>query len=316
MGETIEFPDDYQRLIRAGKKALENRDHLEAVIELKKAAELQDTFEVNHLLVEALSMNNDFKSALELADQRFADYLESPDRFMEYFHLLLLNHQYLQARHYQVMVRKNRDFPQEIFQEALAELQQLEGIVELVDPESFYHKRDLLQKIDASGRPFSPGQWAELTEGLSFEGFQRLTGEFLPTVNNPFLRPRLVEELTQLGSEQLVTVKDLAGRPQQVKPNLLELPEKAPALETMIRYVEEQLGNRDPILAEGVISEIQAHYVLAFPFNPQDEAPLAWSRSYLVEYQEVLNGSLESDLLDPEIQQQKADYRKIYQRLT
>lgn len=315
MGETIAFPDEYHRLVRAGKKALESHQHIKATKYLKQAVLLEQTFEVNHLLVEALCMNNQFEEALELADQYFAGYFESPERFMEYFHLLLLNRQYLQARHYQIMVLKHRDFPKEVFQETLSELRQLESVVDLVDPEVMHHKRNLLFELDRSMRPVSPRQWQELTRNISLENFESLMAEFLPLVSNPFLRPRVVEELVGLGSGEIMTVKDLYGQLQQVKPSLLQLPEKSPALEIMIRYIEEHLGNQDPILAEGIISEIQAHYVLAYPFNPQDEDPQTWSRSYLMEYQEPSKKITDLNLLYLKIQKEKTTFREIYQQL-
>lgn len=313
MGEKVDFPNQYQRLMWQGKKALTEENYLKAVQKFGVAYKMQHSFEGNRLYVESLSRVNDFAKGIRIAEEYFDDYLNSPTSFLQYFHLLLLDHKFLRARKYMRLGRRIAALPSDELQEAWVELDQLESIQHLILPEAVGQKKCLLKRMEDSKQPVRPGEWELLTSEITYWEFNSLMMDYLPTAENPFLRPRIVEELVKLGCDLLIPVKGLNGEVHRVQPNLLQPPEKSPALKRMVQYVEEAIGNLDPILTEAIVSEIQGHYALAFPFTPQDESPVSWAQSYLLDYQSMLPSLPEIEETDRirGIQEIKQGYREL-----
>lgn len=317
MGEKIAFPNEPERLLILGKKAMAEKDYLLASRQFQKAYELQPSFETNQLWLESLEKQTQFEAALEVAKDYQTEYFLNEDGFQAYFRLLLLSRRFLQARAYLQSGTQQETLAQLDFSELWQQLAQLETVQQLVDPEAIAERRGLLQRINQTFRPISGKDWDFLIQSICFASFESLLENFLPQLQNPFLRPKLVEELVRLRSQRTYQVPDLSGIKQEVRPDQLVLPVASPALREMTGFIEETLGQEDPVMCEAVVAEVKAHFALAFPFAPQEEDPRKWAESYLWESRALFGDETASAELEnyQEIQNQKAQLRKIYANL-
>ncbi|KAF1300136.1 MULTISPECIES: hypothetical protein [Enterococcus] len=317
MGDTVKFPDEYQRLLWQGQQLMEKAEYLGAAAAFEKAYQLAPNFD-NHLLwTKALVKLEDFDKVLRIAEDWYEEYFSHRTGFRLYTQTLLLSRRFLKAREYLLIGKKAKKIDNILIEELFQQLQQLENIQQLVDPESVPQKRRLLREFDQAIGPISKNDWDVFTQNVTYLSFLSLIKEFLPIATNPFVRPRLAEELVKLECNKIFVVKSLEGTLQEFQPNLLTLPEKAESLQQMIRHVEETTGQDDPALSAAIVAEIQAHFALAFPFPPQELQPEAWAESYVLEYAAMFgNEDANRELMRyQEIQQEKTRFREFFQQL-
>lgn len=312
MGETVLFPEGWQRKLKLGQQALAKQNYQQAVAYLQDAYQEHPDFSTHQQLLLALEKTGDYRQALALVADYQEDYLRDPLGFTQVFRLYLLDQHYLTAKKYLTQGVNNgwvNTKAQKIHEEELAllEKQQL-----FYDPELPIVKKAELLQIDKSGLPVSQKNWEEWSQGITIESFISITEALLEKISNPFLRPRLVEELLKLGVPDTLNICDLQGEIRSCSLSQLVLPEKDPVLLQMLHYLEAEHGHEDPALLQGVMSEVQAHFALSFPFSPQSAAPDFWAESYWLEYQ-VAIGEQDDAVLVPfsAIQEIKASYRKL-----
>lgn len=317
MGETIQFPDEYQRYLLKANQLMDQGEYLSAASYFERAYRLAPSFAVNYAWVRSLIKQEAFDQALAITDEWYHEYFEHPEGFVVYAQILMLSRRFLKARKY-LLGKKNAGYSDEaVLEELFQQLSQLENVQQLIDPESVLHKRRLLKQLDGAIGAITQNDWDVLTQNITYRSFVSLLGEFLPNVKNPFVRPRLVEELVKLDCGKIFIIQDFEGHERECQPNLLTLPENSETLRKMVRHVEETLGQDDPALSEAIIAEIRAHAAIAFPFLPQDDQPEKWAESYVLEYEGMFGNQQAQQELEnyQEIQKQKQRYRQIFQQL-
>ena len=314
MGQTILFPNDQEREIKLGNLSLEKGDYQEALKHFEKVYEKNPSYELNRQINRCLEKQGAFHQALLLAEEYQERYDCDPEGFNQVFHLYLLDQQFLLARKYWRFANKRAELAMVDFEQAKQELTQLEQVFSFYDPESLHQKREYLLKVNGSQLPLPNQKWEELIKGLPYASFVTIAKEILAKAHNPYLRPRLVEELVKLGYEKELFIQDVKGIKQNCVLKDLVLPENHPALLKMLDYLEANFSQEDPVLLDSIKAEVKAHFALSYPFCPQRKAPEAWAESYWVEYQVALGvqGDLRLEEFD-KIQLEKQEWRSLLQ---
>lgn len=312
MGETIAFLEGWQRAVKLGETALAKKDYQKAVAYFEDAYRQRPTYPIHRRLLTALEKVGGYKQALAAAAEHQADYDHDPEGFAQLFRLLLLDQQYLAAKTYLVRAQRQGWLTDDVVKVRQEELALLEKQQLFYDPDLPVIKKTVLSRLDGSLTAIPQKNWEDWVQGLTTDRFVRIAESVLEQAHNPFLRPRLVEELLKLGVAKRIKIRDLEGNVRECQLAEIELPEADPALLEMLRYLEAEHGHEDPTILPLIAGEIQGHFALSFPFSPQRVDPEGWAESYWLEYQAAI-GAVDPAVLNPfaEIQKIKARYREL-----
>lgn len=300
MADIISFPDEAQRLFRSGEKQLEEGNFLAAKKIFRQLYEKNPAPLYADKLIECLVGSGEYAAALELfAEQGF---IEEEEGFSKYVHLLMLDGQFLACHQ---LLQKNED-PQ-----LLSELKQLERVSQLLDPGNFQMKEQQLAKFDQDLPPIRQKDWQDFIHHLTRADFLKLCRSYLPKAKNPFIPPKLFEELVASGAKGKISYNG-----KTIELGSLPLPENAQVLKEVLQVVEEECQDQ-PQLLDLILPEIQAHFALMYPQLPPLETAFDWAQSYLLEYQALFADESASSELEKyrEIQAEKDRLRLIYQKL-
>ncbi|GEQ50382.1 hypothetical protein [Tetragenococcus koreensis] len=306
MADIINFPDKDERLLENGNKNMEAQDFLAAKNDFKKLYQQTPTFFYAKKLVAVLQHLGDYAGALQLADDHFTAFMNDSEGFTGYFHLLLLDTQFLAAHKLLQYKNTRREFPQ-----LKEELNQLENAQTLLSADLKSVKKKQLDYLDKVQQPIKPQDWQTLIKGVSLADFLAICQEYLPHVQNPFIPPKLIEELVQDGAQGEINV---VGK----KINLAELPlpEDTEVLHKTLAIIEEEVQD-NPQLKMLIIPEIKAHFALLYPFLPNENEAIDWAQSYILEYKEMFGEDISTEEWShyQQIQAKKEKLRQIYQSL-
>lgn len=308
MSEMIPFPDKAEQLLASGTRKMLVQDYLSAKKDFEELYRLDPSFENVHQLIEVYRLLGDFEAAVFYAQEYEADYLSNSDFFEQYIHLLLLNKQYLWV-HRLLKKRPNEKLQSDLFQ--------LETTQEFIGEHDLQLKEQLFAQWAQQKQPIFGEKWGFWLKGLSLSRFIYLTKKYLPTVENPFLLPKVVEELVSCGVKEKLSFKTIDGRLQEVDLSKISPLPQAPQMVLFLELAAEAWENEDPQIAEGIAMEGQAHFSLLYPFLPEKSEIPRWIESYSLEYQSMFGNedALESLRCYEIIQQTKQKLREIYQEL-
>lgn len=306
MADIINFPDENKRLLESGKQKIKNQDFLAAKDDFEKLYQQKSTFFYAKKLISVLQNLGDYASALQLADDHFTAFMNDAEGFTTYFHLLLLDTQFLAAHKLLYAVRTPEKHTK--LQE---ELEQLENAQSLLSADLKVAKKKQLTQLDETQRPIEPKDWQALVKGISLADFLTLCQEYLSNAKNPFIPPKLIEELVQDGAKEIINFHD-----QKVNLMNLALPEESEILNKILAIVEEKTQN-NPQLQLLIIPEVKAHFALMYPFLPDEKQSEDWAESYLLEYKAMFGESIcaKPEEKYPKIQEKKQKIRQIYEGL-
>lgn len=96
MGNIVEMPDNYQRLLTLGKEALAEGDYHVAQINFEEAYNLEQTSEGNFFYVKSLLALGNVQESFSVANERLSDYLTDQEKWPTYCQLLLGTEQFIQ----------------------------------------------------------------------------------------------------------------------------------------------------------------------------------------------------------------------------
>ncbi len=303
MSDLINFPAEPQRLLHQGEQKLSQQDFLAAKKLFTQLYTLAPTFANSRKVIQSLQMLGEFEQALVLAEEHLPVFLSDQEGFKEYIHLLLLAGQYLAAHR----LLQQTTLPTD---ELKAELQQIEQAQRwFVNEQSL--KKQQLDAWERSLRPIPPKSWQEWLKQLTLADFFDLCQQCLQSAQNPFIIPKLVEELVYVGARGKLTIGQ-----QVIELEHLLLPQQMPVFKKVMAFVQQQT-QQEPQLTEMLTAEIAAHFALLYPFLPAEDAAEKWGNSYLLEYRSLFDDQTAATaLLDyAEIQAQKQKLRAIYQRI-
>lgn len=306
MADIINFPDESKRLLESANKKMQNQDYLAAKKDFEQLYQQNPTYTYAKKLVRVLQYLDDYTQALALVDEHFNAFINDADGFVRYFHLLLLDTQFLTA-HKLLFYEKKQDQ----FSALKEELTQLENAQSLLSDDLKMAKSRHLASLDKMQQPIAPKDWQELIKGISLSDFLMICQKYLKNAQNPFIPPKLVEELVKDGATEEVIIDD-----KKVDLSELPLPENAEVLDKTIALIEEEVQD-NPQLEALIIPEVRAHFALLYPFLPDKKYAADWAQSYILEYKAMFGEDISTRQLDnyAKIQEKKKKIRQIYQKL-
>lgn len=309
VSEMIPFPEREEQLLASGTRKMLAHDYLAAKKDFEQLCEEVHSFENTQLLVEVYRLLGDFEGAIYHAEEYKQEYLAQEHTLESYLHLLLLDEQYLSVR------RILQQYPNESVQKDLI---QLEGTQDLIGEREYLAKEYQLQQWDQQRSPILGRQWHLWLKGMSLTRFIHLVKDYLVVSKNPFLPPKLVEELLACGVEENIMVKTLFNEEKFIDFSKLKPLEEMAELHLLLKMIADEWENQDPQMAEGISLEAQAHFALLYPFLPNVSEISDWEQSYRLEYLGMFGDdqSLERLKKYHEIQEIKQKLREIYQELS
>lgn len=308
MSDMIPFPDKEKQLFASGTRKMVAQDYLSAKKDFEALYAFNPSFETVRQLVEIYRLLGDFEGAIFYAQEYETYYLEQADLFEQYVRLLLLDSQYLFVH------RLLQKIPNEKLQ---ADLIQLETTQEFIGERDLQIKEQLFSKWSQEQQPILGNKWRKWVKGLSLSRFIHFVKKYLPTAQNPFLVPKVVEELIFCGVKERLIFKTIDGVSQEVDLSEVIPLNQAPQMTLFLRLAADSWENEDPQIAEGIAMEGQAHFSLLYPFLPELADVPNWVESYSLEYKGMFGDEQALEGLNDyqKIQQTKQKLRKIYQDL-
>lgn len=305
MSEMIQFPDKKRQLQGNATRKMLAHDYLAAKKDWLMLYELEPNFEVLSPLVETLRLLGDFEGAIAFASEYEWAYLSSEETLVDYAHLYLLDGQYIFVH------RLLTKYPNERLESELLQLEMAQDILGETDYD--YHARQLT-KWDAQLAPIGGKIWQNWLRKMTLNGFINLIKDYWGQLKNPFILPKLVEELIACGVKEQIKVYSIFKGEQVLDLATCPLFHDAPALSELLRLVDETWSNRDPQIAEAITIEVHAHFALLYPFLPLLEEISDWEKSYRYEYEGIFGDEIAAKQLAnyPEIQQLKEQIRAYY----
>lgn len=280
MGDITQFPDQYDRLIRMGKVALNQQNWQQACDHFEAAYQLEQTLSANLLWASALIEAGDPQTALTIVEEQQADYLQQTDLVRFYLALLLNNHRFITANQVWEALRHATIAPQVI--------KTLRMMITAAELEYQANHQATIQKqaeglYNLTAHPLAE-QLAMLTQAEQLPRNVYVTS-ITPILTNPyshaFVKTTVIETLVQLNIEQLVTMQWFEQTKTFV-PADIQLMEESPTFNAVLAALNEQLATEDPILLAQVMADVEMGFAYLYPFEAEIMYnPTEWAQAWL-----------------------------------
>lgn len=300
MSDILSFPDKQKQLLINGKKKLTEKNFLAAKKDFLMLYEREPSYSNCCLVIASMRALGEYKEALHYVEFHLDDFLKKEQGIESYGQLLLLDGQYLAVH------RLLKKYPH---QEKLREdLEQIETVQHIFSEHTLSEKEAFLLRIDQTNRPIQKKEWQTLIDSVSFADFLAISKDYLPKAKNPFVPPKIIEELVKDGA-----TGDIYFKKQIIDLEKLSLLQDSPALKTAVQVIEQ--GTKNPQLLELTKAELTGHFALLYPLLPSVDEAKKWGESYLLEFQNLLEEKDTSEELKKytAIQKKKEKIRQIYQ---
>jgi len=280
MGDITQFPDQYDRLIRMGKVALNQQNWQQACDHFEAAYQLEQTLSANLLWASALIEAGDPQTALTIVEEQQADYLQQTDLVRFYLALLLNNHRFITANQVWEALRHATIAPQVI--------KTLRMMITAAELEYQANHQAAIQKqaeglYNLTAHPLAE-QLAMLTQAEQLPRNVYVTS-ITPILTNPyshaFVKTTVIETLVQLNIEQLVTMQWFEQTKTFV-PADIQLMEESPTFNAVLAALNEQLATEDPTLLAQVMVDVEMGFAYLYPFEAEIMYnPTEWAQAWL-----------------------------------
>jgi len=280
MGDITQFPDQYDRLIRMGKVALNQQNWQQACDHFEAAYQLEQTLSANLLWASALIEAGDPQTALTIVEEQQADYLQQTDLVRFYLALLLNNHRFITANQVWEALRHATIAPQVI--------KTLRMMITAAELEYQANHQAAIQKqaeglYNLTAHPLAE-QLAMLTQAEQLPRNVYVTS-ITPILTNPyshaFVKTTVIETLVQLNIEQLVTMQWFEQTKTFV-PADIQLMEESPTFNAVLAALNEQLATEDPTLLAQVMADVEMGFAYLYPFEAEIMYnPTEWAQAWL-----------------------------------
>jgi hypothetical protein len=251
---------DYESQLQAAQEALRREDWYTASNLLLEIYETTQTWEINHRLVTALYMDEQYQLAENYSFDFLEEYLATPEHFRLILQLALQNQQFIYARQLVEMVDEpvqQAEWREAIQKEETIAEQTMATTLKTV-ARQFYHMSDYgfneqRQRYEAARR-------------LPLDTF--LTGARFLLVDpftRPVIRASLLEDLQKLRIHEVIEYRWLDEELYEVVP--VDMPPLVlhPIFDQVMQHTQQLLGQEDPIALDMVGQELRLQLALAYP---------------------------------------------------
>ncbi|WP_338750473.1 hypothetical protein [Bacillus sp. FJAT-52991] len=285
-GNVFVFPGTSEELIRKGREALEEKDYDQAVLYLKEALQypLDEEDDVKMALLLALYESDQYEQALllckDMLHQGLGEYFDVLD---VYILILMQQKQYQEIYTTLSALMEEKQLPEEKrenFERLLAlskkmkEAPPVEEKALFTGSESLRERTiKLMELVNQNIRPYK----------------KDLEGLLKDPKTHPFVQTLILNVLKEHGVEQSTEVRKFYFH-EQVVPAVLKDAFESEYFQEVIRLLEAQLSQMNPVLLEQARECVKRHFFLLYPFEPEDISPESWAEASLRLVQSYYDG--------------------------
>ncbi|PWG00683.1 type I restriction endonuclease subunit R [Levilactobacillus bambusae] len=252
-----------EQLEREGREAFEREDWSLASANFEALYEKQQTEQNNHLLVEALYLDQRYQAAQQYAADFVTTYLTDHALFNLLISLLVHNHRFIEAREMAMDPVVHQDW----LPAALQEIQDGERVAKSEMKETiqtvsrqFYHLSD--QSFSEQKRRFDAALALPLDNYLVGAKYL-LLDPFL----HPLLRSSLLEVLQQLQYQEEIELLWLDEQRHKIGGQQLPLLGSISSVQAVNDEIQRRLGHDDPMAEQMITQQAQLEMMYLYPFN-------------------------------------------------
>ncbi|WP_100402180.1 tetratricopeptide repeat protein [Bacillus sp. FJAT-42315] len=307
-GNIFIFPGTSEELIRKGREALEKKDYDQAVLYLQEALQypLDEEDDVKMALLLALYESDQYDQALSLCkdmlNQGIGEYFDVLD---VYILILMQQKQYEEIYTTLSALMEEKQLPEEKrenFEQLLLLSKKMKDSPPIEEKSLFTGSESLRERtiklmelVNQNIRPYKK----DLEELLK------------DPQTHPFMQTLILNVLKEHGIEQPTEVRKFYFH-KQVVPAVLKDTFESEYFQEVIRWLEEQLGQTNPVLLEQVRECVKRHFFLLYPFDPEEVAPESWAEASLLLVQSYYeDGLLNENELGKEISRSLALIKEL-----
>lgn len=246
------------------KQLLAQQEWNRASEQLEKLYEQRNDNEINHLLVEALYMDNQFKMAYEFAVEKQETFLLSADLFKLMVNVLLKSQHLIEARQF-ALATANANW------QAVA----IQGINEFETTTAqtlvATRKANLRQFYHLGDQPF-PQQRERLARAGQLPLADYMVGaKFLlrDPFTNPLIRSSILQNLQKLKITDRIKTYWIDEKEHEIDGAQLVPIDQIPGYQQLIQALKERLENVDPVAYATISQEIGMQMMMCYPFIEQ-----------------------------------------------
>ena len=286
MGETIEFPNQKERLIYLGKQSFMKEDYLKALSYFEKSYQFEQDIIVNQYLVQILVKLGHYEQAHDYVKEYEMTYRIEPELHSLYFDVLLKNKLFLYLKKWLNSLNNNESF--------LALLEKAEQYWTIVDSQEYIKHLDKCQNIvneSMSSQVLLARQFDYLTE----TDFIKLIDEGLLKHDqlSPLVKAQLVDELVQLNRSLEFEMSDVYQQIHRVNANDISRLSTSVNANPLYLSLKEHVSNNEPTQETLVLGVVRTHLGMCYPFFEEVNHQVdSWKEAYLLYF--GLTDSLET----------------------
>lgn len=282
-GNVVLFPDLEKRLLDKGLERLQQKKYTEAIRLFEEAKELSpDDADVYIGLVLAYYESGALQKAKQLAHnmlkEGIGEYFQTVDLYLM---ILIQLHKYEEIITTINVLQEEKEIPfekQEHFSKLLAfSRRMLDNSTRKEDESDFPTEKslDLLESGDPNKQVL---MIAELSQKNIRPYIEEVRNYLKSEQGHPFLKTMLCNILQEQEFEKEVRVKKFDWEKTMIPSQLAPFQKNEQLL--LIKQELAQIESTDPVLYQHIISLLERHFFLIFPFELQPEHPLLWAAVY------------------------------------
>ena len=308
MGNSINFPKNYDVYVLKAIRFLEKGNLQEAEEYIKKAYNLEEKRTAVMLYTSILTENGKTEEALEIAKKHLSIFESTEENQLFYLSLLKKQRQFIQAETLFKKWEKQKQLP--ISEEWARMEHQIASEKDEMVKEEIKAKKILTERFSKLG-DFTPEQqmsFLQEVDKIPIDQFQKITRSLLlhPYVSNEsktVLIHLLIEQESIL-SYQILWFDEL----KEINPSLLDPLERQKVFKTVHSILEKKL-EKNPSLLAMIQQEADCHFFRLYPFIEEVVTDSAeWAHYYLETY--------DSQFIPQEKENLSSNMREWFEHLT
>lgn len=261
-----------REIVAQAQQAFKSEDYAQAASLLETVYGEIQTVQLNHLLVEALYMHEEYARARSFADEFLDSYLTTDTDYRFLLTLLLRVHEFILA--HEIVASIDDESLQEIGTDMIsgaeAEASQSMKTTLTTVAKQFYHMTDY--------QPSEQQRRFQAALKLPLADFEK-GAQFL--LLDPYLHPlfmvSILEVLQRVGMATPVSFRWLDDATHKVVPKDLVPLTKLPSYQAVQTQLKQQLASEDPVAYTLISQELRLQLTLAYPFLDRVVTdPAAW----------------------------------------
>ncbi|MGQ2226000.1 hypothetical protein ACT5YR_01765 [Fructobacillus fructosus] len=270
------------QLIVQGKQALADDEFAKAVELLGEVYGDERSFENNWLFSKALYQNGQAETALTIAREFVGEYMWTTEGYEFYFDLCLVASSFVAARR---LALGSIDFEKQ--ENRLERLKEAEEKARKENGELIKKRARELKHL-AAFDAFTQQQIYQDAQLLPFEEYFDAAKQVLIDPDClPLIRMTILIDMQSLMVDEELTYRYIDGKNYTTKINHAGNPLTHPAYEAARDYLQEVIGQEDPVSSELLHEQLKLEFNALFPQIDRVTDPIAWMQKDIQRFQSI-----------------------------